>query len=150
MIEAFAAPGRHFLVVSPGPSLTPSTVIDISHESLLRQWATLKGWLDTEAELRFEKRSVEDAAAGWIKQRKGSFLKRVFKSRSFLYRGLNLKLALRTEPILSPEGRSFLEASRKNRLWTRVSAGTLIGALLIVAGWVTINGVRSNQTRWTE
>jgi energy-coupling factor transporter ATP-binding protein EcfA2 len=136
VVEAFTAAGRHFLVTSPAPPPTESTVIDISHEALLRQWTTLREWLDTEAELRLEKRSVEDAAAGWIKQRSGGFWRRVFKSPSFLYRGLNLKLALRTEPFLSDDGRRFLKACRRNRFWRRLATGSVVAAVLVAAAWI--------------
>jgi len=44
VVDAFAGPDRSFLL------RTPSGMIDISHESLIRQWATLDGWVRSEAE----------------------------------------------------------------------------------------------------
>jgi tetratricopeptide (TPR) repeat protein len=64
IVKAFAAPGVHFLFVQPqteGP-LSDDTRIDISHESLIRQWKQLSSWLETEArDGREWKRLVEDA-----------------------------------------------------------------------------------------
>jgi len=49
VIEIFRKPGYSFLV-PPVQKLEPDTVIDISHESLIRQWETLKTWVEEEAE----------------------------------------------------------------------------------------------------
>jgi predicted Zn-dependent protease len=50
VIRVFQAEDRNFLL-PPGPeSIVPSTVLDISHESLLRQWLQLKDWLNDERE----------------------------------------------------------------------------------------------------
>jgi energy-coupling factor transporter ATP-binding protein EcfA2 len=50
VVNAFRAEGHTFLMpsVDEVPVLTSDTMIDIGHESLLRQWKTLKGWLDAE------------------------------------------------------------------------------------------------------
>src|ERR1043165_793187 len=42
VIEVFRAPGRSFLMPPAGVALLPETVIDISHESLIRNWDRLK------------------------------------------------------------------------------------------------------------
>ncbi|GJM29692.1 MAG: hypothetical protein DHS20C17_23270 [Cyclobacteriaceae bacterium] len=49
IIEVFRKPGYSFLV-PPKQEIDLDTVIDISHESLIRQWETLKYWVDEEAE----------------------------------------------------------------------------------------------------
>ena len=49
IVEAFRAPGCNFLQPPPPAPLTPDTLIDISHESLIRQWSTLSQWLQDEA-----------------------------------------------------------------------------------------------------
>jgi conflict system STAND superfamily ATPase len=116
--------------------LTESSVIDISHEALLRQWTRLRGWLDAEAELQVEKRSVEQAAADWIEHRSAGFYQRVFGSRSFLQRGLRLKRALRVEPILSEDGKKFLNACRRSQRATQAAEGFLIVTAL-VAAWLS-------------
>ena len=49
IVEAFRAAGCNFLRTS-GPSLAHNTIIvDISHESLIRQWTPLRAWLEKEA-----------------------------------------------------------------------------------------------------
>ncbi len=48
-IEAFRAPGLSFLMPPAGEPLRPETVVDISHESLMRVWKRLQRWSDQEA-----------------------------------------------------------------------------------------------------
>lgn len=50
VIEVFRAEGRHFLMPPASVELTDDTVIDITHESLIRQWQRLYQWVDLEAE----------------------------------------------------------------------------------------------------
>lgn len=50
----FRQEGRNFLMPLPKPptkTLTPDTLLDITHESLIRQWTRLKDWVKTEASL---------------------------------------------------------------------------------------------------
>ncbi len=49
VIEVFHRPGNSFLMPSRG-KLTADSVIDISHESLIRQWDRLHQWVEEEAE----------------------------------------------------------------------------------------------------
>ena len=52
VVDAFRSPGVNFLVpeFDPArPTLAGDTYIDISHESLIRQWKRLGEWLDREA-----------------------------------------------------------------------------------------------------
>ena len=48
VIETFRRPGRSFLMPPAEMSLTADSLIDISHESLIRGWARLKQWVDEE------------------------------------------------------------------------------------------------------
>ncbi len=50
VVEAFRAPGHCFLMPPAGEQLTPERYIDLSHESLIRNWVTMKTWVDDEAE----------------------------------------------------------------------------------------------------
>ena len=52
VIDVFRAPGRSFLMPPAGVTLEGESVIDISHESLIRQWARLRAWVDEENESR--------------------------------------------------------------------------------------------------
>lgn len=50
VIEKFREPGRSLLTPAFGMELGPKSMIDISHESLMRIWIRLKNWVDDEAE----------------------------------------------------------------------------------------------------
>ena len=50
VIDKFRAPGRSLLMPAAGIPLTNKSVIDISHESLMRIWVRLKNWVEDEAE----------------------------------------------------------------------------------------------------
>src|SRR5215213_8000636 len=50
VIDVFRKPSRSFLMPPAGDALEASTVIDISHESLMRVWERLKSWADQEAQ----------------------------------------------------------------------------------------------------
>ncbi|MEP2671386.1 MAG: High-affnity carbon uptake protein Hat/HatR [Cyclobacteriaceae bacterium] len=50
VIEKFREPGRSLLTPAHGMELGPKSMIDISHESLMRIWVRLKNWVDDEAE----------------------------------------------------------------------------------------------------
>ena len=49
VVERFREPGRSLLIPPYGVKLDSDTVIDISHESLMRIWVRLKRWLDEES-----------------------------------------------------------------------------------------------------
>jgi WD40 repeat protein len=50
VIEKFREPGRSLLTPAYGTPLGPKSMVDISHESLMRIWVRLKNWVDDEAE----------------------------------------------------------------------------------------------------
>lgn len=49
VLQVFRKPSRSFLMPPEGDTLEDRTVIDISHESLMRGWRRLKGWSEAEA-----------------------------------------------------------------------------------------------------
>ena len=62
VVEAFRHPGVTFLMPPSEVPLTPETVVDISHESLMRVWLRLKDWVDDEAQsARIYRRLTETA-----------------------------------------------------------------------------------------
>ena len=62
VIEVFRGGGRSFLMPPTGVPLHPDTVIDISHESLIRNWQRLKAWVNEEAQsARIYRRVAETA-----------------------------------------------------------------------------------------
>jgi WD40 repeat protein/energy-coupling factor transporter ATP-binding protein EcfA2 len=50
VVDTFRQPGRNFLMPPPQVPLTPDTVLDISHESLIRQWQRLQAWVVAEGD----------------------------------------------------------------------------------------------------
>ena len=62
VIEAFRAPGRSFLMPPVDTPLAPEAAIDISHESLIRQWGRLKKWASEESESRATYLQIVDVA----------------------------------------------------------------------------------------
>lgn len=64
VVEVFRREGRSFLMPPAGTPLAPETVIDISHESLIRNWQRLKDWVRDEAEAARIYRRLAVAAEG--------------------------------------------------------------------------------------
>jgi len=50
VVEVFRQRGRAFLSPGPQRSLTPESVVEVAHESMIRIWERLGGWVDEEAE----------------------------------------------------------------------------------------------------
>ena len=63
VMAPFRDPERAFLMPPHGVPLTPTSVVDISHESLMRVWGALRRWVDDEADAaRIYRRLAETAA----------------------------------------------------------------------------------------
>jgi YD repeat-containing protein len=65
VVEAFRAPSRSFLVPRYPEPIYTSTVLDITHESLIRQWKRLRVWSETEAQAADTYRFLEQSARRW-------------------------------------------------------------------------------------
>lgn len=63
VIEKFRDPGRSLLTPAFGAPLASRSMIDISHESLMRIWVRLKNWVDDEAEAVQMYQRLAEAAA---------------------------------------------------------------------------------------
>jgi hypothetical protein len=63
--DAFRAPHRNFLLPPDDGQLSPDTVLDITHESLIRQWGALKEWTKTEAVSAEQYRTIDRRARHW-------------------------------------------------------------------------------------
>ncbi|MGC2237762.1 MAG: hypothetical protein WA584_16480 [Pyrinomonadaceae bacterium] len=62
VIDVFRKEGRTFLMPPPGVELNENSLIDISHESLIRKWERLKNWVEEEGQSsRTYRRLAEDA-----------------------------------------------------------------------------------------
>src|SRR5579871_4677520 len=68
VVEIFRKPGRSFLMPPARMPLEPSTVIDISHESLMRCWARLMRWAEEENRSALMYTRVSQAAR-WHEER---------------------------------------------------------------------------------
>ena len=101
VIDVFRKPSRSFLMPPAGEPLEPDTVIDISHESLMRVWQRLMTWSDEEAQSAQMYRRLADAAT------------RYAVGKSSLWRDPDLQLAL-----------DWREQNQPNETWaSRYAAG---------------------------
>ena len=64
VVDAFRAPGCNFMAPGLDPFnprlLAPDTIVDISHESLIRQWKQLSGWVEAESRARRQWQRLRD------------------------------------------------------------------------------------------
>jgi energy-coupling factor transporter ATP-binding protein EcfA2 len=67
VIDVFRKPSRSFLMPPAQETLHEETVIDISHESLMRVWERLKTWGEEEARSAQMYRRLRDWAVRWDK-----------------------------------------------------------------------------------
>jgi WD40 repeat protein len=117
VVETFRREGRSFLTPRFDVALQDDTIIDISHESLIRGWQRLKIWVAEEAQSAQIYRRVADAAA------------RHAEGNAALWRDPDLAQALRWREEQRPSqawaeryapgcerALAFLEASRKEHL----------------------------------
>lgn len=74
VIESCLNPEVCFLTAS-GPLDDPGTVIDISHEALIRQWSRLKDWISNEARRGAEFRRLRESAADYFGGNRDALLK---------------------------------------------------------------------------
>jgi WD40 repeat protein/energy-coupling factor transporter ATP-binding protein EcfA2 len=71
VVEVFRRPDRCFLTPAAGVPLDPDTTLDISHESLIRQWDLLREWVAKEAESAATFVRLAETAALWQQGRAG-------------------------------------------------------------------------------
>jgi hypothetical protein len=65
VVEAFRAPGRSFLVPAFPEPIGADRVLDITHESLIRQWDRLREWADDEERSAEVYRRLAETASLW-------------------------------------------------------------------------------------
>jgi len=90
IIDVFRAKGRTFLMPPISVELEDNTVIDISHESLMRVWKRLDAWVRAEAESAETYKSISTAAALYQEGKAG------------LYRDPELQLATQWRAKTNP------------------------------------------------
>ncbi|MCP4362411.1 MAG: hypothetical protein GY796_30770, partial [Chloroflexi bacterium] len=65
VVEVFRHPERCFLTPAHSVQLEPDTVLDISHESLIRQWQRMNAWVEQEAKSAETYQRLEKTAYLW-------------------------------------------------------------------------------------
>jgi WD40 repeat protein/tetratricopeptide (TPR) repeat protein len=106
IIDAFRQQQVTFLTPSSEVDLTDNTVIDISHESLMRVWTRLRHWVDEEAQAVGIYRRLSESAALHAQGKAG------------LYRDPELGIAL-----------AWSETSRPNEAWAARYHPGFVGAM---------------------
>jgi PQQ-dependent catabolism-associated CXXCW motif protein len=140
VIEAFRAPGRNFLTPLPPEPLNPETIIDISHESLIRQWVKLRRWVREEYQSAEAYRGIERSAKQW-QNGLGNLLTGRDLAAARHWRKTerpNAAWAARYGAMFG-QVTEFLRASERHRFWRRGLAATAISVpVMLIAGafWV--------------
>lgn len=140
VINCFRSHGRTFLVPPAHETLNSNSVINVSHESLIRLWNRLRKWTDEEAEdAATYRRLADDAArnkAGRVGLLRNPGLAATLEWRAI--RQPNAAWADRYAPGFSA-AMEFLERSRRSSLARRYTAGLAL-ALGVLAtfgvGWI--------------
>lgn len=115
VVEAFRREDRSFLMPPPPVELKSDTLIDISHESLIRGWVLLRKWVDEEAEAARQYISLAERAA--LFPEKESYLRDPALSNALKWREDNKPTrawALRYHPGYD-KTIEYLELSKKQR-----------------------------------
>ncbi len=154
VIDRFRSEGRTFLTTPGGSELTADSVIDISHESLIRLWHRLREWVDEEALSAERYRRLARAAELHA------------KGEESLWRDPALQLALdwrdKERPNASwaeryhpgfDEAMGFLDESRKGRRWRDgvlaisvwvLMAGSILATIYAAYGWKAAEEAQQN------
>jgi len=136
--DAFRAPGANLLLPSLPQELTPETILDISHEALIRQWQTLNDWLADEREFMVWRGHVErDAGVGDGDPLTGQ---RLAVARGwFERRATVMPPVLRqfiADSIAADDRRIAAERRRRRTIFGTTAAGLVVAVILAgVAGW---------------
>jgi WD40 repeat protein len=112
-IEAFT---RHRLLTSDRDPVTREPTVEVAHETLLRAWPRLRGWIDSAREDLRNHRSLATEAEQW---------EDADRDPSFLLRGSRLERleawAARSGFALNSAEREYLEASLQERVAERAA-----------------------------
>ncbi|HSP99646.1 MAG TPA: hypothetical protein VL049_20680, partial [Candidatus Dormibacteraeota bacterium] len=140
VVDAFRQPPHTFLMPPPPAPLADDTIIDITHESLIRAWGRLRGWVFDEGLRTDRYRKLAEAARAWRGHR---------RARSWLLSGAELDEALlwreRTRPtpawaaLRGPDfelAMQFLERSARRRRLQRLAAAGVAALIVGLGGLV--------------
>jgi hypothetical protein len=73
VLDAFRGPGVTFLMPGKEVLLDDRTVLDLSHESLMRSWQRLRAWVEDEAQSARIFRRLLDTTRLWSDGKAGLF-----------------------------------------------------------------------------
>lgn len=123
VIEIFRRPGRSFLMPSSGTSLDSNSIIDISHESLMRCWTRLITWAEEERESAVSYVRIAQAAL-WCEECTGGLWMDPQLETGLRWRRKNQPTAAWAERYEShfAEAMEFLDRSEKERTAELVKA----------------------------
>ena len=154
VVERFRRPDTAFLQPGTRVALANNPVIDISHESLIRQWRQLRDWVRSEAESAAMLQRLLDSAA------------RRASHQASLWRGAELKAALQWKKESAPTAawvelyapapaggawlaaQRFLAASRR-AAWLQKAALAVVplGMLLLLLLYVATLFIGTNNSQ---
>ena len=143
VIAAFGGQDARLIVIE-------HDTVEVAHEALLRNWAALRGWLDTDREALRVHRRLSQATNEWVRE----------LDPTLLYRGARLaeaaEFAEEHPDLLNDVERRFVgagtaqmdsdRAAEQQRLRTlkrRLVAATVAFALAVVGGGVAVMSLRS-------
>jgi tetratricopeptide (TPR) repeat protein len=145
VIDRFRDPARSFLMPAFDVPLRDDSIVDISHESLIRKWKRLDKWVTEEVESRAMYQRIADAA------------ERFRSGKGGLWGNPDLKLALdwfdRAKPNAAWATRygdgfaavdTFLQASKRKALIRR-GIVPLIFVLALIAGYAVLDNQRTRE-----
>jgi hypothetical protein len=126
--DVFRRRGRCFLTPREGIPLDAGTILDIGHESLLRQWRQAASWIADEAERVTLYRRLQEAARDW-KRGEGALWGTPNLERALAWRARARPTAAwaaryGTEEEFATIG-AFLDAGEKDRDAKRAQAGRM-------------------------
>jgi len=110
VVEAFRHPDLSVLVPPAPTPLEPETILDVSHESLIRQWQRLRAWAEAEASSAEMYRRLEKTASLWRTKHAG------------LWDTPDLELAL-----------EWKARDRPNAAWAQRYGGDFDGAMVFLS-----------------
>jgi hypothetical protein len=148
VVEIFRRPGRSFLMPPPAVALRSTSIVDISHESLMRCWVRLIAWAEEErASASTYKRLSQ--AAGWFEEGTAGLWRNPELQLGLTWRLQNQPNAAWAERFDSSFQRAMdfldrseqeharieasLESERKKKLKTAWTVASFLGILLALA-----------------
>ncbi len=150
IIDCFLRNNRSFLKLSEGKNET-EILVDISHESLIRQWKTLRDWVDEEAESRAMYLRLAEASSRYEEGKEG------------LWNNPALRIALDWRAQKKPndawgrryhanykQAMAFLDKSRKRRRLRGLLVITVAALVMFLVGYLSWKRQKDYVTRYVN